>query len=83
MAEPTAIPWDRLLEAAAAIEAAARDVGCDLSEFRASGLLGADDQPAILYDFTRDEVEAAEQFLHRCGFLLMPESGHGDRADDH
>lgn len=82
MTVPSAIPWDRLLEAATAIEAAAREAVCDLSAFRASNLMGATDQPSALCDFTRAEVEAAEEFLGRCGYLIMPDSSHRDRTDN-
>ena len=82
MTMQSAIPWDRLLKAATAIEAAAREAGCDLSTFHASILMGASDQPSALCDFTRAEVHAAEEFLVRCGYLLMPDSKHQDRTDN-
>ena len=63
------IPADRLCDAVDAVLLGLRELGDHPLASSPSELLGHEDQPDSFVEFTRVEIEAAQQFLNRCGLL--------------
>ena len=63
------IPVERMLLAVDAIFEALREMETDRLRARPAALMGAPDQPRAFCEFTRDEIEAASDFLERMDSL--------------
>jgi hypothetical protein len=66
---------DRLIEASIAVLKAVAEVGAVYGSERVAyppDLMGSNEQPKCLCDYTRWEVEEATAFLVRMGFLDKP-----------
>jgi hypothetical protein len=63
------IPLERMMLAADAIFDALHELGCARLPAHPVALLGSEDQPAAFCDFTRDEMQAASDFLERMDAL--------------
>ncbi len=63
------VPADRLCNAVDAVLRGLAELGGHPLVSSPSKLMGHADQPNSFCDFTLIEVEAAEQFLARCGML--------------